>query len=257
MCNLKKFLGLGILVLAFAVIVVGSPFSNKALASSNHVIDIAAISGVTVPVTGAVPVTSTSDNGEYHTTISWTDGGGPTPATFAPNTQYIAYIVIVPDSNWTLTGVSSNFFTVNGSAMCIYPMGPSTVGVMFPLTQAYATAPSSITLAKGSTNPVDYVTNVSIPAAGATDTHGKVTGWVDGTANNIKFTVADNGGSSTITTDDGSGPVSYNSGDNYPIAAVLLRLMITFFAPACYRYYPELKKSTPTAASLKQGMMNT
>lgn len=79
-----------------------------------------------------------------------------------------------------------------------------------------ATAPSSITLQVGTANPVGGVTNVAIPAGGATDTTGQVTGWVASTACNIKFTVV-NGGSATSTiTINGS---AYTSGNNYTITA--------------------------------------
>jgi len=92
----------------------------------------------------------------------------------------------------------------------------SAIGTSGTYTQAAATAPSSIVLAVGTVNPVGGVTNVQIPAAGATDTTGAVTGWVTSTANKIKFTVTDGGSAvSTITINS----VSYTSGNNYTIAA--------------------------------------
>jgi hypothetical protein len=93
------------------------------------------------------------------------------------------------------------------------------------LTPAPATAPTSITLAVGTVNPVGGVTNVAIPAAGGTDTTGRVTGWVATTASNIRFTVV-NGGSATSTiTINGS---AYTSGNNYTItAAASLTVIVT------------------------------
>ena len=77
-----------------------------------------------------------------------------------------------------------------------------------------ATVPSAITLAVGSATPVGGVTNVAIPAAGATDTTGAVTGWVTGTADMIKFTVTDAGSAaSTITI----GGAAYTSAADYTI----------------------------------------
>ena len=87
------------------------------------------------------------------------------------------------------------------------------MSALFPATQAYATVPSSIILAVGSTAPVGGVTNVAIPAPGATDTTSAVTGWVTTTADKIKFTVTDNGGSSTITIGGGA----YTSGADYQV----------------------------------------
>ncbi|QDC96187.1 hypothetical protein FIT77_02490 [Candidatus Methylopumilus universalis] len=92
-------------------------------------------------------------------------------------------------------------------------------------TQAQATAPTSITLAKGSTAAVGGVTNVAIPSAGSTDSTGAVTGWVSSTASKIKFTV-ENGGSasSTITIAGGA----YTSGADYTItAASTLTVVVT------------------------------
>ena len=83
-------------------------------------------------------------------------------------------------------------------------------------TQAAATAPSTVVLAVGGATPVGGVTNVAIPAAGATDTTGAVTGWVTGTADKIKFTVTDAGEAvSEITINT----VAYTNGADYTIAA--------------------------------------
>ena len=79
----------------------------------------------------------------------------------------------------------------------------------------FATAPSAIHLAVGSTAPVGGVTDVQIPAAGATDTHGAVTGWVATTADKIKFTVTDVSPAASTITING---VAYTSGTDYTIA---------------------------------------
>ena len=92
-------------------------------------------------------------------------------------------------------------------------------------TQAQSTAPTSITLAKGSTAAVGGVTNVAIPSAGATDSTGAVTGWISSTASKIKFTVV-NGGSASSTITIGGG--AYTSGADYTItAASTLTVVIT------------------------------
>ncbi len=92
-------------------------------------------------------------------------------------------------------------------------------------TQAQATAPTSITLAVGSTAAVGGVTNVAIPSAGATDSTGAVTGWISSTASKIKFTVV-NGGSASSTITIGGG--AYTSGADYTItAASTLTVVVT------------------------------
>jgi len=70
----------------------------------------AAITGVTVPVTGETPVTTTTGTG-YTATITW----NTSPATFAASTAYTATITITPSPGYTLSGVTKNFFTVSGA----------------------------------------------------------------------------------------------------------------------------------------------
>jgi uncharacterized protein (TIGR02145 family) len=172
------------------------------------VIDTAVIAGVTAPVTGATPVSSLADGTGYSATISWS----PSASTFAPSTAYNATVTLTAKAGYTLTGVGTNFFTVAG-ATATNTANTGVVSAVFPQTQSYATVPSSITLAVGSTAPVGAVTNVAIPASGATDTTGVITGYVATSADKIKFTVTDNGGTSTITI-NGS---AYTSGADYQI----------------------------------------
>lgn len=84
-------------------------------------------------------------------------------------------------------------------------------------TQAVAAAPTSVVLAVGGATPVGGVTNVAIPAAGAVDNTGKVTGWVAVTANKIKITVTNAANTASALTVNGA---AYTSGDDYAIAAV-------------------------------------
>jgi|GEM_PF-1122280 len=79
---------------------------------ADSVIDISAISGVTAPVTGAVPTSSIADTTEYTATISWS----PAASTFAVGTTYTATITLTPKTGYTLSGVPANFFTVAGAA---------------------------------------------------------------------------------------------------------------------------------------------
>lgn len=96
---------------------------------------------------------------------------------------------------------------------------------MAALVPATATAPSAIELSAGVTNPVGGVTNVAIPAAGATDTTGAVTGWLTATADHIKFTVTDAGAATSTILINGA---AYTSGNDYTIAsAASLAIVVT------------------------------
>ena len=68
---------------------------------------------IAVPVKDATPIRSISSNGQFSASVSWQ--GSPTK--FASNTIYTATITVLPDFGYTLTGVSSNFFRVNGNAV--------------------------------------------------------------------------------------------------------------------------------------------
>jgi uncharacterized protein (TIGR02145 family) len=133
--------------------------------------------------------------------------------TFAAGTVYTATITITPKAGYTLAYIPANFFTVAGGT-ATNPINSGVVSVVFPATQSYATVPSSIVLAVGSTAPVGGVTNVAIPAQGATDTTGVITGWVATSADKIKFTVTDAGSATSTITINGS---AYTSGADYKI----------------------------------------
>ena len=75
------------------------------------VIDIAAIPGVTVPVTGATPVTTISETAQYTGTVAWE----PTDVPFEGGKTYTATITLTAKPGFTLTGVAENFFTVAGA----------------------------------------------------------------------------------------------------------------------------------------------
>lgn len=66
---------------------------------------------VPIPARDETPVTSIARNNEYSATVAW--NGSPTA--FASNTVYTATITITPNSGFTLTGLTANFFRVNGN----------------------------------------------------------------------------------------------------------------------------------------------
>ena len=109
---------------------------------------------ITSPTDGATPQTSTSDNGQFTSTISWASA----LVTFTGGTIYKATIFITPDSNYTLTGVSANFFTVNGNAATnVNAAGQGKFSYEFPATAASS---STTMLAAATTTPVYGATDL-------------------------------------------------------------------------------------------------
>ena len=106
--------------------------------SITGVVSIAAIAGVTAPVTGATPVSTTTAGAGYTGTVSWSDS----PTIFAPEITYTATITLTVATGYTLTGVSSNFFTVAGATTVTHDANSGVVIAVFPAT-ATPPAPSS------------------------------------------------------------------------------------------------------------------
>ena len=98
--------------------------------SPPEVINISSIQGLTVPVTGAIPVATITSNLQYTGIVSWS--GSPT--VFPAETIETATVTLTPNLGFTLDGVARNFFTVSGSTQVIFETGTSTVLVVFPRT---------------------------------------------------------------------------------------------------------------------------
>jgi uncharacterized repeat protein (TIGR02543 family) len=101
------------------------------------VISISEITGVLMPVTGAVPDTIVGETAQYTATISWL----PADATFKGSTVYTATITITPKPGYTLAGVPANFFTVAGAAAtnaadsgAVTAVFPETVPIAYTVT---------------------------------------------------------------------------------------------------------------------------
>ena len=90
-------------------------------------ISVAAISGVTAPVTGATPVSTTTAGTGYTGTVSWSGS----PSTFAAATVYTATITLTPTAGYTLTGVTANFFTVAGGAPVTHSANSGVITAVF------------------------------------------------------------------------------------------------------------------------------
>jgi hypothetical protein len=103
------------------------------------VISVAAIGGVTAPVTGATPVTTVTAANGYTGTVNWS--GSPT--TFASATAYTATITLTATAGFTLSGVTANFFTVAGATSVSHSANSGTITVVFPTTAASEQSTSS------------------------------------------------------------------------------------------------------------------
>jgi uncharacterized repeat protein (TIGR02543 family) len=99
-------------------------------ATTATVINIAAIPGVTVPVTGATPDTAITETAQYTGTISWSPADNP----FKGDQVYTATITLTAKAGYTLTGVAANFFTVAGATSDTNPVNSGVVTAAFPAT---------------------------------------------------------------------------------------------------------------------------
>ena len=102
----------------------------RAFGPAPIVISVAAIAGVTAPVTGATPVTTTTAGTGYTGTVTWSGS----PATFASATTYTATITLTAAAGYTLTGVSENFFTVAGATTDTNSGNSGVITAVFPAT---------------------------------------------------------------------------------------------------------------------------
>jgi len=96
------------------------------------VISLAAIAGVTAPVTGATPVSTTTAGTGYTGTVSWSG----TPTTFSEATIYTATITLTAAAGYTLTGVTENFFTVAGATPVTHSANLGVITAVFYLVGA-------------------------------------------------------------------------------------------------------------------------
>jgi hypothetical protein len=98
--------------------------------TTNNVINLAAIPGVTAPAAGATPVTTITENEQYTGTVTWSPA---VSGTFAASTVYTASITLTVKTGYTLNGVAANSFTVAG-ATTSNPANSGVVTAVFPTT---------------------------------------------------------------------------------------------------------------------------
>ena len=98
-------------------------------------IDIVAISGITAPSWKNTPDSTVNETEQYTATITWLSP--PTlrnDGTFKKDAIYTAVITLVPKAGYTLTGISGDFFTVNGADATTNTADSGVVTATFPRT---------------------------------------------------------------------------------------------------------------------------
>ena len=184
--------------------------------NATGVIDTPSIAGVTAPVTDATPTSTITATDLYTATISWSGA----PVTFHPGTAYTATITITPKSGYTLTGVTSNYFTV-ADAIATNSANSGVISAVFPTTatkQLTIADPSSLTLSK----TYDGTTTAAVTA-------GALSGVVSGDAVTVSavatYNTKDFGTGKTITVEytlSGNDAAKYIKPVNYTIATGII-----------------------------------
>ena len=108
-----------------------TPVASSPVATDTT-ISVAAIAGVTAPVSGATPVTTTTAGTGFTGTVTWSG----TPTTFDFATTYTATITLTPTSGYSLAGVTANFFTVAGATSDTNSANSGVITAVFPATVA-------------------------------------------------------------------------------------------------------------------------
>ncbi|MDR2717876.1 MAG: formylglycine-generating enzyme family protein [Treponema sp.] len=126
-------------------------------------IDIAAIQGVTAPVTGETPVTAITQTAQYTGTVRWNGS----PETFAAKTAYTATITLTAKTGYTLQSVGANFFTVAGATTVNNSANSGVITAIFPETagmshgiEMVSVPGGSFQMGKGDGTPVATISPV-------------------------------------------------------------------------------------------------
>ena len=105
-----------------------TPSEEVIVPADPTLISTAAIAGLSVPLPGNEPDTSVTPGTGYTASVSWS----PNHAAFVSNTSYTATITLTAATDYTLTGVAANFFTVVGSSSDTNPVNSGVVTAVFP-----------------------------------------------------------------------------------------------------------------------------
>ncbi len=193
----------------------GSGVVTAEFPATATVINIAAISGVTVPVLGATPVTSIAETTQYTGVVTW-DGNWIGHRTFAGNKVYTATITLTAKSGYTLTGVAEGLFTVAGTTSDTNPANSGVVTAEFPATADW------VTYTLGQTGPAGGLIFYINPYA-ATDDWKYLETWTADEAGTSQWKTSNTSTAGT-STDIGTGyanTYTYMTGTEHPAAEVV------------------------------------
>ncbi len=109
---------------------------------SSTTISIASISGVTAPVIGETPVSAITETAQYTGTVTW-DGGWGWSSYFGGNKAYTATITLTAKSGFTLSGVSTDYFSVTGATSVNNSANSGVITAVFPATATVAIGDSA------------------------------------------------------------------------------------------------------------------
>ncbi|RCX17160.1 putative repeat protein (TIGR02543 family) [Anaerobacterium chartisolvens] len=142
-------------------------------------VDIAAISGVTAPMRGAVPVSAIDETDQYTGTVTWKPS---VTGTFAASTEYTATITLTPKTGYTLTGVTADFFIVTGATKYNNGADSGIITAVFPITSAASGVEGGGGSSKGSSSggsPSSTVNNVTCEVTSDSGFHSTLQVTVD------------------------------------------------------------------------------
>ena len=117
-------------IMAVSMVALGVFTFSGCSSDADTVVNMAAISGVTEPVTGQAPVTEIEATDQYTGTVSW----NPPDDSFTGDTVYTATITLTVKSGYTVHGVRADFFEVTGAESVSHDANSGVVTAVFPKT---------------------------------------------------------------------------------------------------------------------------
>ncbi len=200
-----------------------------------------ALIGVTLPVTGATPVTTVTSGNGLSGSVSWSGS----PSTFLSSTTYTATITLRATAGYTLTGVGPNSFTVAGATSVTNSADSGVVTAVFPATNYVALLAPAFSLSRNAETATvgTAITGYSISSTGGlvstysispsvgnglsfSSTTGLVTGSPSSVASAVTYTITGTNATSsstatyTITVNPSPVTISAGSAPNSQVATI-------------------------------------
>jgi len=184
--SIKAILSIASIVLTAVTVFMLASCDNPSnpISTEPATVNIAAIAGVTVPITGGTPVTTITENKQYTGTVTWMPA---VSGTFESSTEYTATITLKAKTGYTLTGVAADFFTVTDSITTSNAANSGIVTALFPTTAGTLEHPAIIDIAE--IDGIDAPTIGGIPPTSITPT-AQYTGTITWNPNHPTFASA-------------------------------------------------------------------